>query len=74
MMACGERNLSYGLSVEGSNRAQRNTIALRNVDYQFEAFFTLTDMAGPGDNIYKFIDMFSRRMAPSSINSRPILR
>ena len=62
MMTCGERNLNYGLSVEGSNRAQRNTIALRNVDYQFEAFFTLTDMAGPGDNIYKFIDMFSRRV------------
>ena len=44
------------------NRTQRNTIALQNVDYQFEAFFTLTDKAGKGDNIYKFIDMFSRRV------------
>ncbi|MBI4846558.1 MAG: type I-C CRISPR-associated protein Cas5 [Candidatus Omnitrophica bacterium] len=44
------------------NRAQRNTVALRNVDYQFEAFFTLTERAGPEDNIFKFIDMFSRRL------------
>lgn len=44
------------------NRAQRNTIALKNVDYQFEAFFTLTDKAGKDDNIFKFIDMFSRRV------------
>lgn len=44
------------------NRAQRNTVALRNVDYQFEAFFTPTDKAGSEDNIYKFIDMFTRRV------------
>lgn len=44
------------------NRAQRNTVALQNVDYQFEAFFTLTNRAGRDDNIYKFIDMFSRRV------------
>ncbi len=44
------------------NRAQRNTLALRNVDYQFEAFFSLTGKAGRDDNLYKFIDMFSRRV------------
>lgn len=44
------------------NRTQRNTIALQNVDYQFEAFFTLTDKAGKDDNIYKFLDMFARRV------------
>ena len=44
------------------NRAQRNTVALRNVDYQFEAFFTLTKRAGADDNIYKFVDMFTRRV------------
>ena len=44
------------------NRAQRNTVALRNVDYQFEAFFTLTERAGSEDNIYKFVDMFTRRV------------
>jgi len=44
------------------NRAQRNTVALRDVDYQFSAFFTITDKAGNDDNINKFIDMFSRRV------------
>jgi CRISPR-associated protein Cas5d len=64
MMDVGKRDSSrgvYGLNVE-PDRAQRNTIALRNVDYQFDAFFTLTGRAGKDDNIYKFIDMFSRRV------------
>ncbi len=64
MMDCGMREFThgiYGINIE-SDRAQRNTIALRNVDYQFEAFFTLTDKAGPDDNIYKFIDIFTRRV------------
>ncbi len=53
----------YGINVEDEQaRAQRNTIALRDVDYQFDAFFTLTEKAGSEDNIYKFIDMFSRRL------------
>ena len=32
------------------------------MDYQFEAFFTLTDKAGADDNINKFIDMVARRV------------
>lgn len=44
------------------DRAQRNTVALRDVDYVIEARFTLTDRAGPGDNVAKFVDMFSRRV------------
>ncbi|MBA3037512.1 MAG: type I-C CRISPR-associated protein Cas5 [Desulfobacterium sp.] len=64
MMDCGMREFThgiYGINVE-SDRAQRNTVALRNVDYQFEAFFTLTERAGAEDNIYKFVDMFTRRV------------
>lgn len=64
MMDCGRREFThgiYGIDIE-SDRAQRNTLALRNVDYQFEAFFSLTVKAGRADNIYKFIDMFSRRV------------
>ncbi len=64
MMDCGMREFThgiYGMNVE-SDRAQRNTVALRNVDYQFDAFFTLTERAGSEDNIYKFIDMFTRRV------------
>jgi CRISPR-associated protein Cas5d len=66
MMDGGVREFTYGIygiNIEDEQtRAQRNTVALRNVDYQFEAFFTLTDKAGPDDNIYKFIDMFTRRV------------
>ncbi|HDO06658.1 MAG TPA: type I-C CRISPR-associated protein Cas5 [Bacteroidetes bacterium] len=64
MMDCGMREFThgiYGINVE-TDRAQRNTVALRNVDYQFEAFFTLTERAGAEDNIYKFVDMFTRRV------------
>ena len=45
------------------NRAQRNTVALRDVDYIIEAHFTMTDRAGPDDNTAKFADMFQRRVA-----------
>lgn len=66
MMDCGMREFThgiYGINVEDELvRAQRNTVALRNVDYQFEAFFTLTERAGADDNIYKFVDMFTRRV------------
>lgn len=48
---------------EGKNRAQRNTVALRDVDYVVEAHFTMTDRAGPCDNVTKFVDMFERRVA-----------
>jgi CRISPR-associated protein Cas5d len=44
------------------DRAQRNTVALRDVDYVIEARFALTDRAGPGDNVAKFVDMFRRRV------------
>jgi CRISPR-associated protein Cas5d len=45
------------------DRAQRNTVALRNVDYLVEAHLTLTERAGPADNLTKFVDMFERRVA-----------
>jgi CRISPR-associated protein Cas5d len=65
MMDNGTREFTYGIygiNIEDEQaRAQRNTVALRNVDYQFEAFFTLAERAGLEDNIFKFIDIFSRR-------------
>jgi len=45
------------------DRAQRNTVALRDVDYCIEAHFTMTDRAGAEDNITKFVEMFERRVA-----------
>jgi CRISPR-associated protein Cas5d len=44
------------------DRAQRNTIALRDVDYVIETHFTMTDKAQAEDNINKFVDMFDRRV------------
>jgi CRISPR-associated protein Cas5d len=45
------------------DRAQRNTVALRDVEYVVEAHFTMTDRAGPEDNPTKFVEMFQRRVA-----------
>jgi len=45
------------------DRAQRNTVALRDVDYVIEAHLTMTDRAGPDDNVAKFVAMFERRVA-----------
>jgi CRISPR-associated protein Cas5d len=44
------------------DRAQRNTVALSDVDYVIEAYFTMTDKAGTDDNITKFVEMFNRRV------------
>jgi CRISPR-associated protein Cas5d len=45
------------------DRAQRNTVALRNVDYKIDAHFSMTERAGPDDNATKFVEMFRRRLA-----------
>jgi CRISPR-associated protein Cas5d len=44
------------------DRAQRNTVALADVDYVIEARFQLTPRAGAEDNRAKFVDMFRRRV------------
>jgi CRISPR-associated protein Cas5d len=44
------------------DRAQRNTVALRDVDYVLDADFSLTAKAGPSDNIHKFVEIFQRRV------------
>jgi len=44
------------------DRAQRNTVALRDVDYVIEAHFEMTPRAGEQDNINKFVEMFCRRI------------
>jgi CRISPR-associated protein Cas5d len=44
------------------DRAQRNTVALSDVDYVIEAHFTMTERAGPDDNMRKFVDTFERRV------------
>jgi len=44
------------------DRAQRNTVALADVDYVIEAHFTMTDKAGAADNVNKFVEIFQRRV------------
>lgn len=55
------------------DRAQRNTVALRDVDYLIEAQFTLTERAGAKDNVPKFVDMFSRRLEKGQHFHQPYL-
>lgn len=43
------------------DRAQRNTVALSNVDYIIEAHFEMTGRAGPEDSVRKFEEVFERR-------------
>lgn len=57
--------------VADEDRAQRNTVALRDVDYIIEARFILTPFAGPGDNVQKFVDMFTRRVGKGQCFTAP---
>ncbi len=56
-----------------TDRAQRNTVALRDVAYELEATFEMTDRAGKGDSEAKFADMFQRRVAKGQHFHQPYL-
>lgn len=64
--APGAKTLQKGgpapLYFADEDRTQRNTVALYDVDYVFEAFFSMTEEAGTEDNVTKFVDMFQRRL------------
>lgn len=55
------------------DRAQRNTVALRDVEYVIEAAIWMTERAGPDDNLTKFVDMFQRRVARGQHFHQPYL-
>jgi len=55
------------------DRAQRNTVALRDVDYLVEARILMTAKAGPEDNLAKFCEMFDRRLAKGQQVFQPYL-
>ena len=55
------------------DRAQRNTIALRDVDYAVEAHFVMTARRGPEDNLTKFEEMFARRLTNGQQHYQPYL-
>ena len=58
---------------DSKNRAQRNTIALRDVDYAITAHFEMTPQAGPSDNVKKFEEMFRRRLERGQYYHQPYL-
>ncbi len=57
--------------VADEERAQRNTVALRDVDYVVCASLALTQRAGEGDTIRKFEEMFERRLEKGQHHSAP---
>jgi len=58
---------------ENRNRAQRNALLLRDVDYLVDVSFTMTDRAGPEDNLTKFDQMFRRRLEKGQYHMAPYL-
>lgn len=55
------------------DRAQRNTLALRDVDYGIRACFHMTARAGAEDGVKKFEEMFTRRLAKGQQHAQPYL-
>lgn len=54
-------------------RQQRAALVLRHVSYVIEAFFVLTDKAGPDDNAGKHGDIFRRRARTGACFQQPYL-
>jgi CRISPR-associated protein Cas5d len=55
------------------DRAQRNTVALRDVDYAVDAEMVMTPRAGTADNPKKFDEMFHRRLERGQFHMQPYL-
>lgn len=55
------------------DRTQRNTVALRDVDYVVSASFALTHRAGPADVVAKYVEMFLRRLRKGQQHHAPYL-
>lgn len=53
------------------DRAMRNTVALKEVEYAIELHFTMTPRAGTGDSIMKFHEMFTRRLTKGQTFQQP---
>jgi CRISPR-associated protein Cas5d len=59
--------------VADEDRAQRNTVALRDVDYVMAARFRLNDKVREGDSVAKFEEMFRHRLARGQVFLQPYL-
>lgn len=58
---------------DSKRRAQRNTVALRDVDYVITASFAMTARAGSDDSVMKFEVMFERRLSKGQHFHQPYL-
>lgn len=68
-----ERGGPAPLYFADDDRAQRNTVALRDVDYVIEASFEMTEKAGGQDSVRKFVEMFNRRVAKGQTWHHPYM-
>lgn len=59
--------------VADEDRAQRNTVALRDVDYVIEARFWLNDKVREGDSVAKYEEMFRHRVKRGQVFLQPYL-
>lgn len=66
------RNRSPLVCIE-NERIQRSSLVLKDVAYRIDAACFLTDRAGPGDSIPKFIAMFERRLRRGQCFAQPYL-
>jgi CRISPR-associated protein Cas5d len=55
------------------DRQQRNTVALRDVDYVIEAHFLTTSRWGPEDTIPKHVETFMRRLEKGQTFHQPYM-
>jgi CRISPR-associated protein Cas5d len=65
--------LPHYFADQETHRAQRNTVALRDVDYVIDAHMTMTEHGGPDDNMNKFVAMFERRVERGQHFHQPYL-
>jgi CRISPR-associated protein Cas5d len=72
-MQRGQRALGGDPFFVEEDRQQRNTVALRDVDYVIEAHFTATARWGPEDTLAKHADMVQRRLERGQTFHQPYL-
>lgn len=66
-------SLRMGDYFADEDRAQRNTVALKDVEYVVHAHFVMTEKAGADDNPAKFAEMFRRRLEKGQCFHHPYL-
>jgi CRISPR-associated protein Cas5d len=69
----GKRVMSGDPYFVEEDRQQRNTVALRDVDYVIEAHFVMTPKWGPEDAIPKHVEMVTRRLEKGQTFHQPYL-